>query len=425
MRRVLIVLFAVALLVGLAAPAVAAKPAPETVTVLTPFPPDSSEGEALQAELAAYAKNRVEIVYDVHFGIPDLIDRITGPEPPDLIITPQPAALVELAPYLVDLGEFVNERSLRRDFSDYLIDLGSLDGAVLGAPIKADLKSLVWYQPAEFEFRGYTIPETFAELVALSDSMVADGNTPWCNYIESGPATGWLGTDWVEDLLLSTEGPEVYDQWVAHDVLFVDPRVEEAFERFMQMMDTPGYVWDRPNLTTTPFWFNALPLGLGDCFMHKQASFFAFAIQDFGFDLEDFATFKFPAVDTEFGDSALGAGIYLSAVNERKEVRKLARFMLSQRFGRTALADTGGWLMPNIRFDLDRYGDELTRSHAEIVQAAIAADLFRFDASDLMPPEVGASAFAAFWVGMRDLLVVPPARTIPEVLEDIDDAWPS
>lgn len=47
-----------------------------------------------------------------------------------------------------------------------------------------------------------------------------------------------------------------------------------AFERFMFMMDAPGYVFDRSNVTFVPFFLNAEPPGLGDCFMHKQASFF-------------------------------------------------------------------------------------------------------------------------------------------------------
>ena len=424
MRRVLIVLFAMTLLVGLTAPAATAGPTPETVTVAGPFAPDSPEGEALAAELAAFTtQNRVEVLYELvpNFGgLDELLDWITGPEAPDLIISPQPGGIVELSPYLVDLGEFVNEKSLRRDFGDYLINLVSVDGAVLGAPIKADLKTLVWYQPAQFAARGYAIPQTFTELIALSDQMVANGDTPWCNYLESGFATGWLGTDWVEDLLLSSEGPEVYDQWVAHDVLFVDPRVEAAFERFMFMMDAPGYVFDRPFLTIVPFFNNVFPLEFGDCFMHKQGSFFAAIIDGAGFDLGEYATFKFPAVAPEFGDSALGAGAYVAALNERAEVRQLTRYMLSQRFGRTALADLGGWLLPNVRFDLDRYGDELTRSFAEIVKAAISAGQFRFDASDLMPPEVGTGEF---WDAMRDLL--DGARFLPSVLDDIDAAWPS
>jgi alpha-glucoside transport system substrate-binding protein len=390
MRRVLIVLFAVALLVGLAAPAVIAEPTPEPVTVLGPFGVGSPEGDALEAELAWFtAETGVAVVYDEFFGDPaDLIDRITGPEPPDLIISPAPGILFELAPYLVDLGEFVNERSLRRDFGDYFIDLASVDGVVLGAPIKADLKSLVWYKPARFEANGYAIPQTFS--------------------------------DWVEDLLLSTEGPDVYDQWVGHDVLFVDPRVEIAFERFQQMMDTPGYVFDRGNLTLAPFWANVFPLEFDECFMHKQASFFAAFIEGEGFDLEEFSTFKFPAVNPEFGDSAMGAGVYLSALNERAEVRQLARFMLSQRFGREAIAELGGWLLPNVRFKLSRYGDDLTRSFAETVQAAITAGQFRFDGSDLMPPVVGAGEF---WFAIRDL--VDGVRFLPGVLADIDAAWPS
>jgi alpha-glucoside transport system substrate-binding protein len=421
MRRVLIVLFAMALLVGLAAPAVAAKPAPETVTVVGPVLIGSLEGAALEAELAAFTtENRVVVEYEEYFGVPALIDRITGPEPPDLILSPQPATVVELAPYLVDLREFVNDRSLRRDFGDYLLDLASVDDAVLGAPIRVDLKSLVWYKPATFAASGYAIPQTFAELVALSDQMVVDGETPWCNYIGAGSATGWMGTDWVEDLLLSTEGPAVYDQWVDHTVLFQDPRVDEAFQRFEQMIDSAGYVWDRGNMTSVPFFVNAEPLGVGDCLMHKQASFFASFIEGFGFNLEDFSTFKFPAVNAEFGDSALGGGVYLAALNERAEVRQLARFMLSQRFGRTALADLGGWLLPNVRFDPNRYGDDLTRSFAEIVQDSINAGQYRFDASDLMPPVVGAGTF---WAGIRDL--VDGVRTIPQILANIDASWPS
>jgi alpha-glucoside transport system substrate-binding protein len=418
MRRFLVVLFAAALLVGLAVPAVSAAPIPETVTVAGPFAIGSPEAEALEAELAAFTtENRVEVVFEEYFGDP--VDLATGPEPPDLVITPQPATLFEAAPYVVDLGEFVNERSLRRDFGDYLIDLASLDGVVLGAPIKVDLKSLVWYKPEMFAANGYAIPQTFTELVALSDQMVANGQNPWCNYIGSGFATGWIGTDWVEDLLLSTDGPDVYDQWIDHTVVFQDPRVEEAFERFEQMIG-PGYVYDRGNMTSIDFVFNVLPLGAGDCLMHKQASFFAAFIPAFGFDLADFATFKFPAVNSEFDDSVFGGGVYVAALNERPEVRQLVRFMASRQFGREALADVGGWLLPNVRFDLNRYGDDLTRSFAEVVQAAIMAGQYRFDASDLMPPVVGSGEF---WFGMRDL--VDGVRTIPQVLADIDAAWPS
>ncbi len=421
MRKGLVVLFAMALVATLATPAVAKKPAPDPIAVLGPFGIGSPEADALEAELAAFTTtNRVEIIYEDYFSNAELVDRVTGADPPDLIISPQPATLAGLAPELVDLAGFVNPVALRRDFGDYLIDLATVDGAVLGGPIKADLKSLVWYRPAEFEAAGYAAPETFNELVALSDSMVADGRTPWCNYIESGFATGWIGTDWVEDLLLGAEGPAVYDEWVDHTVLFTDARVETAFQRYQQMIDTAGYVFDRVNMANIFFFDNAVPLGGGDCMMHKQGTFFAFAIEFYGFDIDDFATFRFPSVDPAFDDTAMGGGQYLAALNDRAKVRQLTRFMLSQRFGREALAATGGWLLPNIRFDTARYPDDLTRSWADIVQSSLAADQFRFDASDLMPPEVGTGSF---WAGIVDL--VEGLKAIPQVLGDIDASWPT
>jgi alpha-glucoside transport system substrate-binding protein len=418
MRRILIALSVIALLVVGATPASASPPSGEPIVVGGPFYPDDPEGEALIAELEAFGQRvGAEIVFVPVF---DPFAAVSGPEPPDLLLTPQPAVLADLAPALVDLSSFVSPKTLVHDFGSYLIDQATVDGAVLGAPVKLDLKSLVWYEPAEFAAMGYAIPQTFAELVALSDQMVANGQTPWCNYLESGPATGWLATDWVEDLLLGAEGPVVYDQWTDHTVLFSDPRVELAFDRFQQLMDAPGYVFDRANLTSISFDANVLPLAFDDCLMHRQATFFAAFVQAYGFSLDEFATFKFPSVDPAFADFSVGGGVYLSALDDRTEVRQLTRFMLGSQFGRYALADVGGWVLPNDRFDLKRYGDDFTRDFAGIVHDSLAAGLYRFDASDMMPPEVGSGTF---WAGMRDLL--DGVKTVPEVLSDIDASWPN
>lgn len=419
MRASIAALAAVAL-AGLTGPVAFAEEAPTTLTVVGQIAVDSSEGTALQAEFDAYAaEHDIQIVYEEYLGAADLMNRIDGPNPPDLALVPQPGLLAELAPDLVDLTDYVKADKLRRDFGDYMIDQTTVDGSVVGAPIKAALKSLVWYRPDSFAARGYAVPETFTELLALSDLMVANAETPWCNYIESGSATGWMGTDWIEDLILTTEGPAVYDQWVGHDILFQDLRVQSAFEQYQQMVDTAGYVHDRANMLALDFFRNALPLGDGDCLMHKQASFFAAAITQFGFDLDEFATFEFPYGDPAFADASMGGADYVAAVTDSIEVRQLVKFMTSPRFGKVAIADSAtGWILPNTRFQIHRYGDDLTREHAVTVRTAIAADQFRFDGSDLMPPEVGAGSF---WTGIVDL--VSGTKTIPQVLNDIDASW--
>lgn len=418
MRRALVFLFVTSLIFAVTGPVAAGPPESEPVTILAPAELGFAHDE-LVFELAANPA-MPEVAIESYGDTAELLDRLTGDDPPDLIITQQPGAIHEVAEFLVGLDEFVNPRSLVRDYGAYLIDAATVDGIVYGAPILVDLKSLVWYRPDAFAANGYSVPQSFDELVALSDTMVANGQVPWTNYIESGAATGWMGTDWIEDLLLSAEGPEVYDQWVEHTVLFTDPRVEAAFTRYQQMVDTPGYVFDRANMLNIFFAFNAVPLGDGDVMMHKQASFFGAFIGDFGYDIADFATFRFPSVNPEFADTVMGGGSYIAAATDSHDVRALVRFITSHRFGRAVIADASGWVLPNLRFDTDRYADDLTRSWAVDANAAIAAGQFRFDASDLMPPEVGSGTF---FTGIVDL--VAGIKTIPEVLIDIDASWPS
>lgn len=421
MRRGLVFLaIAMAMVLSTVGPATA-EPPPEVVTMAVPFALGSGQGDVLRAELDGYLAHRGFVVELMSYaGNDELFDMVQGADPPDMIISAQPGTIRELAGSLVDLTGFINPVVLRRDFSDYLVDSVTVDGAVLGGPVKADLKTLVWYRPGTFEQWGYQIPQTWDELIALSDTMVADGHTPWCNFLESGFATGWLGTDWIEDLLLGSEGPQVYDQWVEHEILFQDPRVEEAFERFFWTMDTPGYVWLRPLMTSVSFVENVIPLAFDDCLMHRQGSFFAFFIDGFGFDRAEFSTFRFPSVATEFNDSALGGGNYVAVVTDNVWVRQLTRFMLSNRFGTHAIADSPGWILPNVRFNTALYADAMVRDWAEWVQAAVANDTFRFDGSDLMPIDIGAGLF---WQGVADIL--DGVKTIQEVLFEIDQAWPS
>ena len=273
----------------------------------------------------------------------------------------------------------------------------------------------MWYLPATFATQGHSVPTTFAELVELSNEMVTDGFTPWCNYMESSAATGWLGTDWVEHLLLSAEGGAVYDRWIDHDILFTDIRVATAFQRFLSMIDTPGYVFDRANMLTTSFRENTFPLADGDCLMHNQAHFFRWFD---GFNEADMASFRFPPVSSTHQDATLGGGSHIAAVSSRSEVRDLLEHVASDQWGTAALADAG-LIVPNVQFDTSQYGDMQVRMWADQVHAAISADVFRFDGADLMPPEVGTGSF---WKGISDL--VDGVKPLSQVLLDIDGSWP-
>ena len=145
---------------------------------------------------------------------------------------------------------------------------GTVDGKFYAAPLGANVKSFVWYSPQAFKDKGYEVPKTWAELLALSDKIVADNPggdvKPWCAGIESGDATGWPATDWVEDVMLRTAGPEVYDKWVKHEIPFNDPAVATALAEVGKILKNPKYVnggyGDVKTIASTSFQDGGLPI---------------------------------------------------------------------------------------------------------------------------------------------------------------------
>jgi ABC-type glycerol-3-phosphate transport system substrate-binding protein len=193
-------------------------------------PETGSEADGFVASFSALPNPDIEVVYS---GSRDFETQVRiaaeGGNLPDLAVIPQPGLVADLAGEIVAVPQGTLDR-YRDQYDDYLWDLVTVGGRVLGIPNKGDVKSLVWYSPSVFEENGYDIPETFDALLELQEQMKDDGITPWCIGIESGDATGWVLTDWFEDLILRMHGPDVYDQWVANEIPFDDPRIVEVGE---------------------------------------------------------------------------------------------------------------------------------------------------------------------------------------------------
>ena len=136
---------------------------------------------------------------------------------------------------------------------------------------------MVWYPKDDFDAAGYEVPETWDELIALSDQIVADGSTPWCVGFESEGATGWPATDWMEDIMLRTAGPDVYDQWVNHEIPFNDPAVVDGRRDASARSCSPTATCSAARRHTADIAFGDAPLPMFDdppkCWLHRQASF--------------------------------------------------------------------------------------------------------------------------------------------------------
>ena len=353
---------------------------------------------------------------------------------PDIALWPQPGAVVDAAQrgYLVSLEDLgVDMDEYRSSFSSYIVGLGEVDGAHYGGAHAFNLKSIVWYQPAEFEARGYSIPTTWDEMIALADQIVADGMTPFCFGMYSNGASGWLATDWMEDIMLRTgEGTATYDKWVSHDIPFNDPVVKNAATFLSQIMHTEGYVVGGTDAIVSTYFGNAQdPMfekdanGNPGCFMHRQASFitsFWPEAAQAGAGTET-TVFPFPAMDDGLPKAALGAGDMFGVFNDRDATKEVVNYMLSSNFFEAAAQrPDNSRIYGHVDFDTSLYSKDITRVLADTITGALAENAFRFDASDLMPPEVGAGSF---WKEMMNLAVEGPGY-IDTALDNIEKSWP-
>jgi alpha-glucoside transport system substrate-binding protein len=354
--------------------------------------------------------------------------RVEGGDPPDVYVFPQPGAAADFAAdgALFPLGDetgqwVVDNYAAGADWASFgqLTDENGEEQFFI-FPYKQDMKSLVWYVPDNFADAGYEVPETMEDLLALSEQMVADGNTPWCVGVESGGATGWAATDWMEDIMLRLYPAETYDAWVSNDLAFDSEEVINVMNTFGTFLFSEGWVAGGAGAVATTS-FGDSPAGLfsipPQCYMHRQASF----IPSFFPDVEsmeagvDYNTFYFPSFASEdLGNPVLGAGTLFGLFTDNEAGFAFIEF-LKTPIAHEIWMSRAGMLTAHTGVNPDAYANDLLRAQGETL---LGATTFRFDASDLMPGAIGAGAF---WSGMVDFINGTPAEEVGAAIQEVWD----
>ena len=351
-----------------------------------------------------------------------------GGNAPDIGIVPQPGLLARLAEggWLIPASEAV-EANVDEFWSEDWKTYGTYDGTFYAAPLMASIKGYVWYSPAEFEENGWEIPKTLDELTALSEEIAAAGDhKPWCVGLESGEATGWPGTDWIEDYMLRLHGPDVYDQWVTHGIPFTDPQVVEAFDAVGEYLKNDemvnGGFGDVSTQISTAFQDAGLPIIDGECSLHHQASFYETFWNPEGGDEVTVASdgdvfgFLLPPVNADDPLSVTGGGEFPVAFRDAEEVEAVRAYLSSDTWANNRVS-LGGVISANTGVDPENASSELLVQSIEILQDPETT--FRFDGSDLMPGAVGA---ASFWQGIVEWVGGADTQA---VVDEIEASWPA
>jgi alpha-glucoside transport system substrate-binding protein len=324
---------------------------------------------------------------------------------PDVAGLPGPGQMTEWAKAgaLKPLDDVLDTATYTAETAPALVELGTVDGAISGVFIKAAVKGLIWFNP-----EVYTGGEP-ADWDALMATSPDPASNLWCIGLESGAASGWPGTDWIEDFVLRQSGPEVYDAWVAGTQTWTSPEIKAAFEAFgAAAADAYG---GSDAILTTAFGDggNQLFTDPPGCLFHHQASFITDFFKNQGGAVEgQYDFFRMPDLNTEFAGATTGAGDLFGMFNDTPQARALMAYLVTADAQRIWV-ERGGALSANTT--VTEYPDEIaSRSAALLAEAGV----FRFDASDLMPVAMN----DAFWKAILDYVNDP--SQLDTILANLD-----
>ncbi|WP_197699785.1 ABC transporter substrate-binding protein [Candidatus Promineifilum breve] len=386
------------------------------------------EAQKMELALAPFEEaTGIDVVYEGSKEFETQINvAVDAGAAPDVANISQPAMAQRFATAgaLVDVSTFLPREKLQETYIDSWIDMSTMPGAdgediIAGVWQRASAKSMVFYPKAQFDAAGYVVPETWEEMLALTQQIADDGDTAWCIGIESGAATGWVATDWMENIMLRTTSLENYDKWVTGELDFASPEVTAAAEKMAEIWLNEDYVYGGvASIVSTFIGDSPVPMFADPpgCWFHTQA---AWITSFFGDETlvagEDYDFFYLPPIDESLGRPALVAGDMMVMFNDRPEVRALMEFF-SRAEGVEGWVRAGGTLSPHKDADLEWY---TTYIDGKVAEMLLNATSVRFDASDLMPAEVGSGSF---WKAMTDW--VSGSTDLQTALSEIDASWP-
>lgn len=349
--------------------------------------------------------------------------RVDGGNAPDIADFPQPGLLANFVKKgkVVDVTKFLDANKLKSNYNKSWLDMATMPGpngnVMAGIWNRSNVKSLVWYNKKQFDAAGYKVPKTWDEMIELTKQIAKDGDKAWSIGIESGAATGWAATDWIEDIMLRTTTPENYDKWVKGELPFTDDIVKNAVKKMSEIWLNDSYVYGgRKSIVTTSFGDAAKPLFTNPpkAWLHRQGNFIT---SFFPAGLKagvDYDWFYLPPIDPQYGNPVLVAGDIYAMFNDRPEVRAVMEYFTKGESIKTWI-QSGGVIAPMNDASLDWYSSDVDRKMAKLIQDA---KTLRFDGSDLMPGSVGAGTF---WKGMTDY--VSGTVDLDGAMQEIQAGW--
>jgi len=325
-----------------------------------------------------------------------------------IAIIPNPQGVTNLAErnLLYSLNSLVIDDSLIENvYPKHLIDIVSVDQEIFAGWTRLFPNSLIWYDISKIKKYENIKFENFNNLILETKKIADNGESPWCANSESSASTGWIQTNWLEDVILSKYGPEIYDRWSKLEIKASNVKIYNSMKVvgdfiFYQNLIQGG---DRGIIDKE---FRNLPEVLlndeNSCFLTWSGHYFRYYIdEDYKYGV-DFGVSNFPPIN--YKNTIVGIGDSVVLLKNDNISQTIISKMLSSDFGKKwASYENTEYISANKNFNDKNINNELTKYEFEVVHKALNDDLFRYDASEIMPRPIGSNLLWKFFREFRGL----------------------
>ena len=363
-----------------------------SIDVLTEW--SGEELDSFNAINAAFTKKfNIKVNVESTRDLPAVLTtRIKANNQPDVCGMPTLAMFHQLASQnkLIALDSYFDMSTYQKNYTKVWQDLSSYNGHLYAVLPKANSKGTIWYNPAPFQAIGGTVPKTWNDLISLSDKIANSGQFPWAMGVESAASSGWPAADWIDQIYLSLNGPDMYEKWIAHQIPWTDRRVKQAFQMFGQIVNGKHYINGAPqsvlvtNFQDSTFLPYTTPPQAYMCYLGDFAAGFITAQYQGIQPGTGFNFFPFPTLNSKYENAVTGGADLVTALRDNDGTRQFMQY-LSTAEAQSIWVKRGGATSANKAVDLNIYPNDVARLAAKQLTDA---SFFKVGADDQMPQVV-------------------------------------
>ncbi len=340
----------------------------------------------------------------------------------DIALIPNPQGVVNLGERSIikPIEKFLPLNGMNSYYSEHLRQITTSENTNknYGAFFRLFPNSMIWYSIEKYNDIGSPKFNSYEEILNFTSQYSKDNKNLWCLDIESGASTGWIATNWLEDLIISEYGLETYDNWSKQNILSSESTILNSINSIGKLVFTENAVYGTNKRVVRKEFRNNYRNLLSkdvDCVFSWGGHYADFYMPEDKIFGQDYDFFKFPS--TKSNNSIVGIGDILTVLNYSTETEKVFNKLIAEDFGKQWMNQEDASYIPANMLNKNSISNPLTYKEFELVKASLTDNSFRYDASELMERKIGADAL---WTALKNYIDMGRERAYREI-EDITE----